>query len=94
MRDDSASETNVYIIGAIIIHLIGLFFSIGLSERGFGDFVSFIALVIFMWGCSRFSYGKGYSPWFGLLGAFSLIGLLIISILPDKFPKLPKDKTK
>ena len=38
----------------------------------------------FIYGCCCYAIGKGYSGGFGLLGVLSLLGLIILVLLPDK----------
>ncbi len=40
--------------------------------------------VVFIWGCWSFAKAKGYPGAVGLLGFFSLIGLIILFVLPDR----------
>lgn len=49
-----------------------------------GHAISFVGLIIFIWGCMSLSVEKGYSKWLGLLGLFSCIGLLVLLLLPEK----------
>jgi hypothetical protein len=44
-------------------------------------------LVVFAWGCCMYAEGKGYHPVVGVVGLFSLIGLLILAALHDKHPE-------
>lgn len=41
-------------------------------------------VIAFIWGCFNYMKGKGYSQWLGLLGVFSIIGLIIMVFFPDK----------
>jgi hypothetical protein len=38
----------------------------------------------FIWGCSQYARGKGHSPWFGALGILSILGLIVLVLLPDR----------
>jgi len=49
-----------------------------------GAILSLAGSAIFIWGCVNYAQGKGYSPWLGLLGLLSCIGLIVLVILPDK----------
>jgi hypothetical protein len=40
--------------------------------------------LIFIWGCGQYARAKGYSPWFGLLGLLSIVGLILLVFFPDK----------
>lgn len=39
---------------------------------------------IFIWGCCEYAVGKGYERFVGTLGVISLIGLIILAVLPDR----------
>ena len=57
-----------------------------LSNNGLSAYINVIqltGLALFVWGCGRYSMAKGYSSWFGALGLFSLIGLIILTLFPD-----------
>lgn len=43
-----------------------------------------LGIVFFIWGCVSYAQGKGQSPALGLLGFFSICGLIILILLPDK----------
>lgn len=51
---------------------------------GLGVVVAVLGAIIFIWGCSEYAKGKGYSPWLGALGLLSIIGLIILVLLKDK----------
>jgi uncharacterized membrane protein len=46
--------------------------------------ISFLARILFIWGCSLIAKGKGYSYLWGTLGVVPIIGWLILIILPSK----------
>lgn len=48
-----------------------------------------VGVAIFCWGCTRYARAKGYSPWIGLLCVFSLLGLLVLVLLPDRLEQAP-----
>lgn len=41
-------------------------------------------LASYIWGCYNEAKGKGYPGWLGLLGILTLIGFIILIVLPDK----------
>ncbi len=50
-----------------------------------GRIVSLIAgIVFFVVGCRRYADAKGYPASYGFLGLLSLVGLLILALLPDR----------
>jgi hypothetical protein len=44
-------------------------------------------MALFIWGCFMYAQGKGYSPWVGLFGLLSIVGLLILVLMPDRHPE-------
>lgn len=46
--------------------------------------VSFIGFVVFALGCYYYAKSKGRSGLWAILGIFSLIGFIILLVLPDK----------
>lgn len=52
--------------------------------------VSGVAFVIFGTGCCLYAKGNGYSAFLGLFG-LTVIGLLMLMLLPDRFPEEPGD---
>lgn len=46
--------------------------------------VSFIGFVVFVIGCYYYAKGKGRSGLWALIGVLSLIGFIILLVLPDK----------
>lgn len=49
-----------------------------------GLIVMLIATGVFIWGCCEYAVGKGYERFVGALGIFSLIGLIILAVMPDR----------
>jgi hypothetical protein len=41
-------------------------------------------IILFIWGCMSYAKGKGYNGAWGLLGLLSIIGLIILVLMPDK----------
>jgi len=74
----------------------------GAIIEGFGEKLSTAGIILFtllaligagfyLWGCCSWAKGKGYSGIYGLLlGMLSILGLLILFVLPDKY-KLDKN---
>lgn len=51
---------------------------------GLGVVLSLGCAVLFIYGCMQYCKGKGYPAALGLLGLLSIIGLIILAVLPDK----------
>jgi hypothetical protein len=45
---------------------------------------SLIGVLLLIVGLRYYAKAKGYNPEFGLLGLLSLLGILILAVLPDK----------
>ncbi|MEM7165737.1 MAG: hypothetical protein AAF581_09750 [Planctomycetota bacterium] len=43
-----------------------------------------IGVVVFAVGCAWYMLAKGRSRWWGLLGVFGLLGLLVLACFPDR----------
>ena len=50
--------------------------------------VSFaLGCILWIWGCYHHAKAKGYSGWMAIFGLFSLPGLIVLLILPDRTPR-------
>jgi hypothetical protein len=49
-----------------------------------GYILVLIGVPLFLWGCSQYARGKGYSPYWGALGLLYILGLLVLGLMPDK----------
>jgi hypothetical protein len=86
MRPEQKRNTNIGIgLG------IGLQFA-GRIVAGQGGPYLILGVVIillgaasFIWGCMNYAEGKGQPKWLGLLGLFSLPGLIILFMFPDHY---------
>jgi hypothetical protein len=72
-------NSNIGVGVGILLSIIGN--SMG---SGLGMILLIAGTVAFIWGCSEFAQAKGYSPWFGALGLLSLLGLIVLVLLPNK----------
>jgi len=54
------------------------------SAPFFGLCVLLIGAALFIWGCVQYSKGKGHSGYWGALGLFWLLGLVVLVFLPDR----------
>lgn len=59
-----------------------------------GTIIMFVCIILFIWGCSLYAKAKGQHPLLGLLGLFSIIGILVLAMLPDMFPNLLNEGKK
>ena len=49
-----------------------------------------VSIPIFIWGCMNYAEAKGYSKEVGLIGFFSIVGLIVLVVLPDKLRDGPE----
>lgn len=47
--------------------------------------VRLVGIVLWIWGLRHYAMSKGYHPAWGFLGLLSIIGLLILVVLPNKY---------
>ena len=79
MLPEQKRNTNIGVGMGILLQ----FASAGL-EAPLAFLVAFVGLVFFIWGCTSYMKGKGYSPAWGLLGLLSIMGLIILALFPDR----------
>jgi hypothetical protein len=79
-------KTNIGVGVGIVLQIAGRL----LDDTYFngGDLVGLLVIVvgicIFIWGCAQYARGKGHSPYWGAFGLLSVIGLIVLVVLPDK----------
>jgi len=39
---------------------------------------------LLVWGCGQYAKGKGYSPYWGLLGVLYIIGFVVLFFFPNR----------
>ncbi len=82
MLPELKRNTNIGVGLGILTEIVGKVLSNGMN--GIGSLLMLAGFVFFIWGCSQYAKGKGYSPWFGLLGLLSIFGLIALVFFPDK----------
>lgn len=86
MLAEKVRNTNIGVGIGIVLEIIGYVVrthSPGLVALGL--VIGLVGTVIFIWGCMNYAEGKGYSPWLGLIGLLSCVGLIVLLLLPDKY---------
>ncbi|MBB6249208.1 hypothetical protein [Rhodanobacter sp. A1T4] len=76
--------TNIGVGLGIIGEIVGR----ALAQSGsvvIGGIILLAGFAVFIWGCSQYAKAKGHSPWFGAFGILSLIGLLVLFFLTDRY---------
>jgi hypothetical protein len=88
MLPEKQNATNLGVGVGIVLEIIGgVLRTQGESMAVIGLLVTIVGAAVFIWGCINYAQGKGYSGALGLLGLLSCIGLLILVVLPDKYPR-------
>jgi hypothetical protein len=73
-------KTNIGVGTGILLQIL----STRVLEGPLGLLVLLVGLALFAWGCMSYMRGKGHHPAWGILGVFSLIGLVILFFFPDR----------
>jgi Na+-driven multidrug efflux pump len=86
------TKSNIFVVVAIVLNLL----SAALGQGAQAGQISPITWVFapFVWGCwiaaaTFYAKSKGYSPWYGALGALCCCGILILIIMPNKWVDAP-----
>ena len=83
MLPEFKRNTNIGVGIGIVLQIAGKVLSND-GMAGIGVILLFAGGLIFIWGCGQYAKAKGYSPWFGLLGLLSILGLIALVFFPDK----------
>lgn len=85
MIKEYKNKTNIGVGLGLVLQVAGQYL------RGQGESMELIGLGVlvagflaFIWGCANYAMGKGYPQWLGALGLFSIFGLVVMVLLPDK----------
>ncbi len=86
MLPEYKTKTNIGVGSGILLQIAGRTLSgpVDAGPAGIGGLLILAGLVPFIWGCCMYAKGKGHSGAWGLLGLFSIIGLIILVCFPDK----------
>jgi hypothetical protein len=69
-------------IPGIIIQVLGLFMVFTGNNRGW--LMAVMGSGLFVAGLAYYAKAKARSPWWCLLGLFSLLGMIILAVMPDE----------
>ena len=85
MLSEYKKKTNIGVGLGIIIQIIANVVSAG-GEGNIiiGGLLGFVGTVFFIYGCVSYAKGKGHHGAWGILGLFSIIGLIILVLFPDR----------
>lgn len=78
-------STSLIVLAIALNYLITYAIAIVAGTGIVTNVITFLAKILFIWGCSLIAKGKGYSSLWGTLGVVPIIGLLILIILPRKY---------
>ena len=86
MLSEYKKKTNIGVGLGIITQIIANVVSAGGGEWDMiiGGLLGFVGTVFFIYGCISYAKGKGHHGAWGILGLFSIIGLIILVLFPDK----------
>jgi len=90
-------KTNIGIGLAIVAFFTAILIN-SLSESQIVSTIAFlvgsITMPLWIFGVWCYAKGKGYHGAWGLLGVFTLIGLIILACFPDRHKSLTRDEQK
>ena len=78
-------KTNIGVGLGAVLQVLGYLLSYaGNMAAVAGLLLLMIGTLVFLWGCMNYAEGKGHSRWVGLMGLASIIGLVVLIILPEQ----------
>ena len=85
MAPDKKSRTNVGVGLGVVLQLAALL----VQKTGAGPEVAapillLLSIPVVVWGCMSYAEGKGRSKWLGLIGVAGIIGLAVLTVLPEQ----------
>jgi uncharacterized membrane protein len=87
MLAEKRTATNVGLGLGLPLQFAGLLLQLqGEAQYVSGLLLALAGLAVFTRGCVRYAQGKGRHAATGLLGLFSVVGLLALLVLPDRHP--------
>ena len=86
MLSEYKKKTNIGVGLGILFQIIGKVVSADSGDGGLviGGLLGLVGSGFFIWGCVSYIKGKGHHGAWGILGLFSIIGLIILALFPDK----------
>jgi hypothetical protein len=66
----------------IVFQVVGLYLLIATGNNR-AQVLVLIGLGLLISGLAYYAKAKAHTPWLGLLGLFSLVGLIVLALLPD-----------
>lgn len=79
------NKANLWLIIGFIVEIVGnVIKGLNPSMIMFGWLIFWLGAGLFIFGCVNYVKAKGYNGAFGFLGLASLLGLIILALMPDK----------
>jgi uncharacterized membrane protein HdeD (DUF308 family) len=70
-------------VPGIILQLVGLYAAMMMGSSWGAAFIA-VGICLFIAGLAYYAKAKARSPWWCLLGLLSLLGMIILSLIPDR----------
>lgn len=85
MQPEKRTKSNVGVGIGLILQVLGFTFA-GQEDTTaiLGIVLLVVSVPVFVWGCMYYAEGKGHSKWVGLVALASLVGLIVLILLPDQ----------
>lgn len=77
-------KTNLFILFGITVQFGGAILASAMEVDGLSILFRIVGAILLITGCCYYAKGKGYHVAWGLLGVFSLIGLIVLVCMRDK----------
>lgn len=75
----------------ILIHVVG--FNCGIFHAPIPLTIGLwtLATAVLTFGCANYARGKGFSPWLGVTALIAPLGVVVVSLLPDRCKEQPTE---
>lgn len=84
MLPEFTRKTNIGVGIGIVAQVLGGPLTRSSKDAQLGWPLVILGTMFMIWGCSQYARAKGHSPWLGALGIFSIFGLIVLVLLPDR----------
>jgi drug/metabolite transporter (DMT)-like permease len=82
---EKRTKTNIGVGLGALLQLVGLYLAQTADTAAIiGLVLILVSMPVFIWGCMNYAEGKGHSTWVGLVALASIVGLIVLILLPDK----------
>ena len=84
MLPEKQTKTNIGVGIGVLLQLVGFYLArTADTDAIIGLILILVSMPVFIWGCMNYAEGKGHSKWVGLVALASIIGLIVLILLPD-----------